>query len=79
MAASKTKTATAARAGNTAPLRTRDLERAVRHGSELAAEATLKTGRPITIAQDGWVVRQYPDGSIERVKRITPPAKSRKS
>ncbi|TAM57154.1 MAG: hypothetical protein EPN49_16170 [Rhodanobacter sp.] len=37
---------------------------------QLVLEAQLAKGIPIAYELDGWVVRENPDGSIDRLKRI---------
>ena len=48
------------------------LANVAREASRKAAQETLDAGRPITIAQDGYIVRKYPDGHIERIKKLPP-------
>lgn len=52
------------------PLRPEEVERAAHLGSQRAVEKTLGAGRPITIAREGWVVREFPDGRIEKISKL---------
>ncbi len=38
-----------------------------------ARQSVLASGQSVLQSEDGWVVRVYPDGHKERVKRIEPP------
>ena len=44
------------------------LEKATREVQEI----TWAAGRPITIAEDGWIVEVWPDGKRVRIKEIGP-------
>lgn len=57
--------------GERAPYLTkRLLVSAARRGIREAAEETMKIMGYIVIAKDGWVVKKYADGSIEKLSPI---------
>jgi hypothetical protein len=41
-----------------------------RDATRKAAQETLDDGRPICIAENGYIVYKYPDGHIERIKKL---------
>lgn len=43
---------------------------AIQKGFKEAAEETMRIMGYNVIAQDGWVVKIFPDGSIERMNKI---------
>lgn len=55
---------------NTAYLTKRRLLSAARRGIRKAAEETMERLGYTVIAKDGWVVKKYKDGTIQRISRI---------
>jgi len=48
--------------------------RAARKGMKAASKATMAAMGYNVIAQDGWVVKKFHDGSVERIEAIKTPA-----
>lgn len=46
------------------------IKRVARDASLDAIEETFRQGRPITTVEDDFVVRKYPDGRIEKIKKL---------
>lgn len=45
---------------------------AAKRGIRKAAEETMQIMGHVVIAQNGWVVRKYADGTIEQIEQIIP-------
>ncbi|MFT8420873.1 MAG: hypothetical protein ABF665_05065 [Gluconacetobacter sp.] len=43
---------------------------AIRQAGDAAREARVRSGEIMTYAQQGWVVREYPGGRIERLAPV---------
>ncbi|SDP94834.1 hypothetical protein SAMN05428975_4004 [Mucilaginibacter sp. OK268] len=48
--------------------------RATRRGMKVASKETMEAMGYNVIAQDGWIVKKYQDGSIEQINPINAPA-----
>jgi len=53
-------------------------ERAAQNGVRAAAEETMKIMGYTIIAHEGWVVKKYQDGTIEKLSKIERARKPRK-
>jgi hypothetical protein len=70
MARVKKSTVKKAVVANKTYLTKRRLASAARAGIRIAAAKTMKVMGYTVVAQDGWVVKKYPDGSVEKIKQL---------
>jgi hypothetical protein len=70
MARAKKSTVKKTVVANKTYLTKRRLASAARAGFRIAAAKTMKVMGYTVVAQDGWVVKKYPDGTVEKIKQL---------
>ena len=70
--ATKTRSSARTNSGRSPYLTKRILVSAAKRGVREAAAETMQIMGYLVIAQDGWVVKKYADGRIERIEPINP-------
>ncbi len=48
----------------------RVVERATRKGMKIAAHRTMEAIGYIVVARDGWLMKEFPDRSIQKIRQL---------